>query len=318
MKRRSAVAFLASVPFVSFVTLVSFVPTSVAGAGQQVPGFSARVDVVNVGVTVTDRKGNLVDDLTPDDFEIYEDGKKQTIRYFAAGDGDGQSVPPMHLGLMLDISGSMGEDLGFTKTASIKFLNTLTDAVDITVVDFDTEVRAARYSQNEFARLIERIRQKKASGFTALYDAVGLYLDGASGQDGRKIMLIYTDGGDTRSAISFHELMDLLKASDVTVYPIGSLEHQPSSVKSQQRMMLQQMADVTGGQAFFPTAVKELDSVYEKVIAEIRAQYTVGYLSTNDKTDGSWRKVEIKMVRKEGRDLRVRSRKGYFATFKKP
>ena len=285
-------------------------------ASGQDQAFRSRVDLVNVGATVTDRKGNLVADLTVDDFEVYEDGRKQTLQYFAAGDGE--TAPAMHLGLMLDVSGSMEEDLSFSKTASIKFLNMLTDAVDITVVDFDTEVRAARYSQNEFARLIERIRRKKASGMTALYDAIGLYLDGASGQDGRKIMLVYTDGGDTQSAIRFHELMDLLKASDVTIYPIGSLEHQPSSTRNQQRMLLQQMADVTGGQAFFPTAVKELDAVYEKVIAQIRAQYTVGYLSTNDKSDGAWRKVEIKMVRKDGRDLRVRSRKGYFAAFKKP
>jgi Ca-activated chloride channel family protein len=311
--RRAALLFIASLSSVSSVSLVS----SVRATGQD-QAFRSRVDLVNIGVTVTARKGDLVTDLTLDDFEVYEDGKKQTIRYFAAGEGDGQSAPPMHLGLMLDISGSMGEDLSFTKTASIKFLNTLTDAVDITVVDFDTEVRAARYSQNEFARLIERIRQKKASGMTALYDAVGLYLDGASAQDGRKIMLIYTDGGDTRSAISFHELMDLFKASDVTVYPIGALEHQPSSTRNQQRMLLQQMAEVTGGQAFFPTAVKELDSVYEKVVAEIRAQYTLGYLSTNEKADGAWRKVEIKMAGKNSRNLRVRSRKGYFAPFKKP
>ena len=220
----------------------------------------------------------------------------------------------MHLGLMLDVSGSMDEDIGFTRTAAVKFLNTLTDAVDITVVDFDTEVRLARYSQNEFARLIERIRRMKTDGLTALYDAMGLYLDGASAQDGRKIMLIYTDGGDTRSAIGLNELMDLLKASDVTVYPIGALEHQSSSVRTQQRMVLQSMADATGGQAFFPTHVKELDGVYEKVVAQIRAQYTLGYLSTNEKTDGTWRKVEVKTTRK---DLRVRSRKGYFAVFKK-
>jgi VWFA-related protein len=287
---------------------------SSASAAGQVP-FRSRVDVVNIGVTVTDRKGSLVTALTQDDFDIYEDGKKQTIRYFAPGGAD-TSAPPMHLGLMLDVSESMGDDMSFTKTASIKCLNTLTDAVDITVVDFDTEVRAARYSQNEFARLIERIRQKKASGFTALYDAIGVYLDGASGQDGRKIMLIYTDGGDTRSSITFRELVELLKASDVTVYPIGEIEHQPSSSKNQQRMLLQQMADVTGGQAFFPSAVKELDVVYEKVVAEIRAQYTLGYLSTNEKADGSWRKVEIKMAGKDGRNLRVRARKGYFATFK--
>ena len=299
-----------------FVFFASLVLHSAGRTRQQQPPFTARIDVVNIAATVTDRKGNLVADLTPEDFEIYEDGKQQTIVYFAAGDGD-QTAPPMHLGLMIDVSGSMGEDLAFAKTASIKFLNTLTDAVDITVVDFDTEVRLARYSQNEFARLIERIRQKKASGFTALYDAVGLYLDGAGAQDGRKIMLIYTDGGDTRSAISFRELLDLLKASDVTIYPIGSLENQPASGRNQQRMLLQQMAEVTGGQAFFPIDVKALDGVYEKVVAQIRAQYTLGYHSTNEKADGSWRKVEIKLRGADTRSHRVRARKGYFATFKR-
>jgi Ca-activated chloride channel homolog len=279
-------------------------------AAQQVPRFTTRVDLVNLGVTVTDKKGNLVTDLTADDFDISEDGKKQTVRYFAAGDMSSGEAPAMHLGLMLDVSESMGEDMSFSKTASIKFLNTLTDAVDITVVDFDTEIRTARYSQSEFARLIERIRQKKAKGFTALYDAIGTYLDGAAGQDGRKIMLLYTDGGDTRSSIRFHELMDLLKASDATVFSIGELEHQSASTKNEQRMVLQQIADVTGGQAFFPTSVKELDSVYEKVVAQIRAQYLLGYVSTNDKTDGSWRKVDIKVTRK---DCRVRGRRGYFA-----
>ena len=300
---------------VSFVLFVSSVrPSSVAEGTQPVPVFRAGVDLVNLGVTVSDRKGGLVADLTQDDFEIYEDGKKQTIRYFAVGDPDASNQPEMHLGLLLDVSGSMGEDMSFTKTASIKFLNTLTDAVDITVVDFDTEVRTARYGQKEFARLIERIRQKKASGYTALYDAIGTYLDGAAGQTGRKIMLVYTDGGDTRSSIQWHELLDLLKASDVTVYAIGMLEHQMQSTKLQQRMTITQMAEITGGQAFFPTAVKELDQVYEKVVAEIRAQYTIGFHSTNGKTDGNWRKVEVKVLRK---DLRVRSRRGYFAPYKK-
>jgi Ca-activated chloride channel homolog len=298
--------------FVSFVTFVSLVP---GGAGLQPPPvFRSAVDLVQVGVTVSDRKGGLVAQLTKDDFEVYEDGKKQTIQYFAVGDPDAPDQPEMHLGLLLDVSGSMGEDMSFTKTAAIKFLNTLTDAVDITVVDFDTEVRTARYGQSDFARLIERIRQKKADGYTALYDAIGTYLDGAAGQSGRKIMLVYTDGGDTRSSLQWHELLDLLKASDVTVYAIGMLEHQMQSTKLQQRMTIQQMAEVTGGQAFFPTAVKELDKVYEKVVAEIRAQYTIGFHSTNEKTDGAWRKVEVKVTPK---DMRVRSRRGYFAAYKK-
>jgi Ca-activated chloride channel homolog len=288
-------------------------------ATQQPPVFRTGIDLINIGATITDRKGNLVTALTVDDFEIFEDGKKQAIRYFAAGDpvDPDHPGPPLHLGVLLDVSESMGEDISFTKTAAIKFLNRLLDAVDIAVMDFDTEVRAARYSQNEFARVVERIRQKKASGFTALYDAIGVYLDGAAGQDGRKVMLLYTDGGDTRSAMSYSDLIDLLKASDVTVYAIGALEHQSAFSKNDQRMKLQQIAEATGGQAFFPVAVKELDGVYDKVVAQIRAQYTLGYVSTNEKTDGTWRKIEIRMVRTEGRDLRVRSRKGYFAPYKK-
>jgi VWFA-related protein len=88
------------------------------------------------------------------------------------------------------------------------------------------------------------------------------------------------------------------------------------STKEQQRRTLLQMAELTGGQAFFPTSVKELDEVYGKVLAQIRAQYTIGYVSTNAKTDGSWRKVEIKLTRKDDRSLRPRARKGYFAPYK--
>jgi Ca-activated chloride channel family protein len=300
------------------VTIQGNGPHTMPEPAQQVPMFRTGIDLVHIPATISDKKGLLVTDLTADDFEIYEDGRKQTVRYFAAGGpvGPEQPGPPLHLGVLLDVSQSMEEDISFTKTAAIKFLNRLLDAVDIAVMDFDTEVRAARYSQNEFPRVVERIRQKKASGFTALYDAIGMYLDGAAGQDGRKVMLLYTDGGDTRSAIGYSELIDLLKASDATVYAIGALEHQSSFTRNDQRMKLQQIAEVTGGQAFFPAAVRDLDGVYDKVVAEIRAQYTLGYLSTNEKADGTWRKVEIKIVHRQGRDLRVRARRGYFAPYK--
>jgi Ca-activated chloride channel family protein len=293
-------------------------------AAQPPTTFRAGIDLVNIGVIVTDSRGNLVTGLTAEDFVVTEDGRPQTVRYFAAGDRSGPPAPEMHLGLLLDVSGSMGEDLGFTKTAAIKFLNTLTEAVDITVVDFDTHVRVSRYGQRDFARLVERIREQKARGNTALYDAIGMYVDGAQGQNGRKIMLLYTDGGDTRSAMRFGEMLDLLKASDVTVYVIGVLQHQTQASRGAQRPVLQQIAEATGGQAFFPLSVRNLDSVYDKVLAEIRAQYTVGYVSTNDEAAGTWRKVEIEVNRQDGRDVRdvrdvrVRARKGYYAVYRKP
>lgn len=287
----------------------------VAERPLQGPVFRGGVDLVHMGVTVTDRRGNLITDLKEDDFEIRENGQMQTIRYFSMGEPASAS-PELHLGVLLDVSGSMAEDIGFTRTAAIRFLNSLLDAVDITLVDFDTEVRVARYGQRDFARLVERIRQQKLGVYTAMYDAIGVYLDGADGQDGRKIMVLYTDGGDTRSTLRFSEVVDLLKASDVTVYSIGALDHQPGAVRNAQRMILQQIADATGGEAYFPTSVKELDKIYEHVVAEIRAQYAVGYVSTNDKTDGAWRRVDIRVTRPDVKDLKIRSRKGYFAPYR--
>jgi Ca-activated chloride channel homolog len=293
------------------------------GQGGQ-PTFRSGVDIVNVGVTVVDKKGHYLTDLTEGDFEVYEDGQKQALRFFVpcdaqAGQGAGAApLPPpeLHLGALFDISGSMDADMQFARGAAIKFLNALQEARDYTLVDFDTEVRIARYSQSEFSRLVERIRSRKAEGNTALWDATGVYLDGASGQDGRKILVLYTDGGDNASSLSFNDLINLLKASDVTVHAIGFLEHQPGAVQLDLRARLQRMAEVTGGQAFFPLSMRDLDGVYGKVAAEIDAQYSMGYVSTNTRTDGTWRKVEVRVARPGLKDVRVRTRQGYFAPLK--
>jgi Ca-activated chloride channel family protein len=279
---------------------------------QAQPVFRAGVDLATFAATITDKKGNIVTDLTRDDFEVLEDGKKQAIEYFANGDGD--TSPAMHLGLMVDASGSMQTDMKLAQSAAIKFLNRLPAAEDITLVDFDTQVRITRYPQRDFARLVERIRQRKADGWTALYDALGTYLDGADSQEGRKVMVMYTDGADSRSALSFPETMTLLKAAQVTVYAIGLVEN-TGSARIQLQMTLRQIAEATGGQAFFPTAMRDVESAYDKVLAEIKGQYHLGYLSTNTATDGAWRKVEIHVTRP---DLRIRTRQGYFGPYKAP
>ena len=276
------------------------------------PTFRAGIDLVTFAATVTDKRGNLISDLTQSDFEIIEDGKPQTVTYFARGVG-GDEVRT-HLGLMLDTSGSMERDIGLARSAAIKFLNLLPEAEDITLVDFDTEVRVTRYPQRDFARLVERIRMRKTEGWTALYDALGVYLDGASGGNGRTVLVMYTDGADSRSELRFEELMKLLQASEVTVYAVGLLEN-TGRMRQELSMRLQQITGATGGQAFFPGALKDLESSYEKVLAEIKSQYHLGYTSTNAAQDGRWRKVEIKVKRPE---TRLRSRKGYFAAYKAP
>ena len=295
--------------------VTTMVVTSVTAGVAQQPTFRVETDLVNFGVTVTDRRGNFLTDLVADDFEVLEDGKPQAVKYFVKGN-QSESAPELHVGLLFDTSGSMGDDIKLARSAAVRFLNTLSDAKDMTLVDFDTEVRVARYEQREFPRIVERIRGRRPDGWTALYDALGVYLDGAAEDEGRTILVMYTDGGDTRSTISFGDVMTLIRASDVTIYTVGFLEHQSSSVKPVQRARLSQIAEATGGQAFFPSAMKDIEAAYDKVVAQIRAQYSLGYSSTNAKPDGAWRKVEIRVRRPDLRDTRVLSRKGYFAPYK--
>jgi Ca-activated chloride channel family protein len=289
-----------------------------AGGALRAQTFRSAVDLASFGVTAVDKKGGLVTDLSAADFEVAEDGKPQTVTLFSRGSraGGGQTGgdPELHLGLLFDASGSMEEDIKFSRSAVVKFLNALTETVDITLVDFDTEVRVARYGPNDYPRLIERIRRRKIDGWTALFDATGVYLDGAAMQEGRRILVIYTDGDDNSSSLTYTGLLDLLKASDVTVYVVGFLEHQSRSIQPDLRIKLREIAEVTGGQAFFPLSMKDLEPTYEKVLAEIKAQYTLGYLSTNAKADGTWRKVQVKVSRP---GVKIRTRRGYFAPYRK-
>jgi Ca-activated chloride channel homolog len=296
------------------VTTALVVAAAAATASAQTPLFRAGIELVNFGVTVNDKRGTYITNLTQDDFEIFEDGKKQTLKFFARGD-ELESAPELHVGLLFDTSGSMGEDIKLSRSAAVKFLNTLNDARDMTLVDFDTEVRVAKYGQQDFPRMVERIRGRRPDGNTALYDALGVYLDGASDDDGRTILVLYTDGGDTRSALAFSDVMTLIKASDVTIYTVGFLEHQSGGVRSEQRARLFQVAEATGGQAFFPSAMKDVEMAYDKIVAQIRAQYSLGYASTNTQQDGQWRKVEIKVTRPDLKDLKIQSRRGYFAPY---
>src|SRR5262245_14433928 len=230
---------------------------AVLGAGLARPAarasqspYKSGIDVVSFTVTAVDRGGTPVANLTSDDFEVREDGVPQKLAYFSPG-GDESDVP-LHIGLLFDTSESMEQDLSFSRSAAIRFLNKFPKAADFSLVDFDTEVRAARFSQAEFPRLVERIRSRAAKGFTALYDALSVYLGGAFDQEGRKVLVLFTDGGDTSSSRSWSETIRILRASDVTVYSIAFMAHQSPSARFNQQGRLSEMATLTGGQAYFP------------------------------------------------------------------
>ena len=283
-----------------------------AAAAQQV--FRSEADLTHFGVTVVDKRGTIVSTLTADDFEIIEDGKPQVISQFARGvEGP---APDLHAGIMLDTSESMAADRNLSHSAAIKFLNRLPEAKDLTLVDFDSEIRLGRFSQDDFPRLVERIRNRKVEGMTALYDAFVIYLERALANSGRSVLVALTDGGDSRSTSSFADVVDGVRASsNVTIYVIGLVENQSSDMRSELRVRLSRIAEESGGQAVFPYSMKQIEAAYDRIASELRSQYSLGYVSSNTRRDGRWRKVKIRIKHPDLKDLRVRTREGYFAPY---
>ncbi len=281
---------------------------SALSAGQQ---FRSGVDLVRLPVVVTGRDGLLVRGLTATDFSVLEDGVPQTIAAFAAG-APGEALP-LHLGLLLDGSGSMEQDLRDAANAAVQFVIALDEAVDVTFLDFDSSIRMGRFSRDSYPSLFERIRERKAEGGTALYDAVGVYLEAAVARSGQHVLLLYTDGGETRSKLTYSQLQEMLRFSTVVVYVLGYLDNQTGSVRATQQSRLTMMARETGGDAFFPGSTRQVQAAYARILDELGSRYTLGYESTNTKANGRFRKVQVRLTSADARSARVRTRAGYIA-----
>jgi Ca-activated chloride channel family protein len=277
------------------------------------PVFSAGTDVVNVTMTVRDGQGRLISDLTRDDFAVQEDGRPQAVQVFARAVQPGHDETlALNLGLLLDTSESMLKMLKLSQQAAVRFLESIPRARDLITIFFDQDIRLSRYDSENQQGLIERIETIKGGGWTALYDAIAVYLARVQDSNGRKVLVLFTDGEDSRSAVSLGELLQSIRSSAVTIYPIGFMGGFPtgSARLLQSRAFLQQIAEITGGQLFTPNTSKDLGLIYQKILDELTAQYVIGFVSDNLHRDGKFRKLKVD-VRRDG--LRVRHRMGYFA-----
>ena len=152
--------------------------------------------------------------------------------------------------------------------------------------------------------------EAKGGGYTALYDAVTVYLARAGDVPGRKILVLLSDGEDTTSTVSLAQLLQLVKASPVTIYPVafsGSF-NMGSNRAVTSRGVLNQLAEISGGTVFAPSASRDLAAIYSAIIEELKAQYVLGYVSDNPKADGKFRRLKVEL---RGKGLRVRHRQGY-------
>jgi VWFA-related protein len=277
--------------------------------------FKSGVDLVRVPVVVSGKGGLLTRGLTAKDFEVFEDGVKQAIAAFAEG-APGDELP-LHLGLLLDVSGSMELDLRDAANAAVQFVTALEEATDVTLVDFAATIRLGRFSRDSYPSLFERIRNRKADGETALHDAIGVYLETASARPGQHVLLLYTDGGDSRSRLSFAQVVDALRFTNVLVYAIGYLDNQASSQRVVQQSRLTMLARETGGEAFFPGNKRDLQTAYARILDELGSRYTIGYERSAARADGRFHKIQVRLTAPSPKDAKIRTRSGYLAPGKR-
>jgi Ca-activated chloride channel family protein len=277
------------------------------------PVFPVATDVVNITASVHDRDGNLVHGLAPEDFTVLEDGKPQKVVVFGqATDAGHEAALALDLGLLMDTSESMLKEMRLSQEAAIRFLENIPRARELLVIFFDQDLRISRYDSENQQGLFERILETKGRGTTALYDAIAVYLDRVQDSSGRKVLLLFTDGEDSTSAVSLSEVLQLVRASPVTIYAVafGGTYGIGNNRFLAARSFLNELAGITGGEVFVPTASKELAAVYDRILDQLANQYLLGYVSANPARDGKFRKVKVEA---KDRRLRVRHRAGYYA-----
>jgi Ca-activated chloride channel family protein len=278
--------------------------------------FEADVDLVNLDVTVTDNTGKYVPKLKRKDFIVYEDGKRQRISHFT------RMEKPLVVGVLIDISGSMlGKKLEKAKIGAKKFINTLKENDNAFIMSFNHETKLIHDFTNSISELCHSIDNLQASSATALNKAIKNAIDKLKYERGRKAIVLISDGYDTIGNIDEEKVLEAAKRADVKIYSIGifSLSYIPANTlrkigtvqnKLVGQVILKSFSDWTGGAAFFPNSLNQLNEIYISIAQELRQQYSLGYLSSNKVRDGKWRNIEIKL---KNENLRARTKKGYYA-----
>lgn len=270
----------------------------------------SRVNEVNVLFIATDKHGKFVRDLTQKDFTILDDHKPpQAILNFRR-----ETDLPLDLGLLIDVSGSVDSRFDFEQNAAISFLqHTLRAGFDKAfLVGFNSHSLLAQDFTDNVQLLSVGVHKLHASGGTALYDAVyhackEKFLKDRSEHPLRKAIIVVSDGEDNQSEVSKAQAIEMAQRAEVIIYAISTDD---SGLVMRGDRVLDQLAEATGGRAFFPFKMKDITHSFAAIEDELRSQYVVSYKPADFDADGRFRSIEISSLKK---DLQVRARKGYFA-----
>lgn len=296
--------------------VAAWIALAAAGLGAQASQvFRGGTDLVLLSVAVQDPRGRLVPDLAREDFQVFEDGIRQTITNFS------RDVQPIALSLLLDTSASMDRKLATAQEAAVGFVRQLTPRDVAMVIDFDSQARIRQEFTTDLGALEAAIRSTRAGGPTALYNALYTAVNqlrvirAEAGPDAgirRQAIVVLSDGEDTASLIDDVAVLDVLKRSEVIVYAIG-LRAESVAARgefSAADAALRMMARETGGRSYFISEINQLRGIYAEIADELTSQYTIGYVSTNAARDGGWRAVQVRVTLA---GAVARTRTGYFA-----
>ena len=282
---------------------------------------SVVVEEVQLPISVLDKDGRPVNGLTKNDFAIFEDNVQQQIQIFKHED------IPLSLGLIIDNSGSMRNKRERVNSAALTFARESNPEDETFIVNFDDAAYLEQDFTGSIGDLIDALDNIDTRGETALSDAVYLSVDHVkAGKKDKRVLLLISDGEDNVSKYGLNKVVDTLRESKVTLYAIGLLEEndqrgglfkKPPSKKAKE--VLQKFAEITGGQAYFPKSLDEVEELVKDIAHEIRNHYTVSYTPSNRKLDGSWREIRVKVnPPKTTPKVTVHTKQGYFAPNAQP
>jgi VWFA-related protein len=299
----------------SLVFLVVRAVAAPQAAGQpRTPTFGTGIEIINLNLSVTDGRNRYVTDLGERDFAVFEDGIRQELSLFT------HENLPISLSVLVDTSASMHEKLPQARSAAIRFTKTLRPQDDAQVVQFNDRSTTLQDFTNDLALLEGAIKKTDAAGPTALYNAMYVALKDlqkrkAAGELRRRALIVLSDGEDTASLVTDEQVMELARKSEIAIYPISlrasRRQDRSRQAFSQAEHILTTLARETGGQVFFPEALSELETVYDRIAEELRTQYSLGYVSSNSRRDGKWRRIVVRTPERPG--LQVRHKLGYYA-----
>jgi Ca-activated chloride channel family protein len=284
-----------------------------AGGAAQDSTFKVNVRLVRLLVSVKDASGRLIGNLDKDDFSVFDNGARQDITVF-----ERRTEQPLSVAVLVDTSGSTGKDLRYELDSVDRFLKALfregNSDDSAALYSFNWQVSLRSSYTRRLLRLEQSLRGLHSEGGTSLYDAIFLASEDLEGREGRHVMVVVTDGGDTTSSKTYHEALEAAQMSDAVLYPVVVV---PITNEAGRNIggehSLTTLAAGTGGRTFFPDSAAELDTAFMDILRELRTQYLIGYYPRNTPlTKNRFHNLRVNLKQT---NLRALTRNGYYGEF---